>query len=76
VPVAPKVTAEVPRFQVALAAVDVQLPLTVIVEAFAVSVPFVPMVMPAVVTPRPDVSRTVFPVAPPVLLRMVSRPPQ
>lgn len=77
-PVAPKTTVDVPLFQVAFAAVEVQLPLTVIVEAFAVSVPFVPIVMPPAVMARlpAPVVRTVFPVGPPTLFWIVRRPPQ
>src|SRR5947209_583212 len=64
VPVAPNATVEEPALIVAFAALEVQLPLSVIVEAFAVSVPFAPIVRPAIVTARllAPVVRTVFPV--------------
>src|SRR3989442_13596132 len=64
VPVAPNATVEEPALNVAFAALEVQLPLSVIVEAFAVSVPFAPIVRPAIVTARllAPVVRTVFPV--------------
>ena len=78
VPVAPKTTVEVPLFNVAFAAVEVQLPLSVIVDTFAVSVPFVPIVMPALVTARlpTPVVRIVFPVGPTTLFWIVSVPPE
>ena len=63
---------------VAFAALEVQLPLSVIVEAFAVSVPFAPIVRPAIVTARllAPVVRTVFPVGLAALFWIVSVPPQ
>lgn len=67
-PAAPKETVLVPALNVAFAAVAVQLPLTVIAAAFAVTVPFVPMVTEAAVIPKfeADVSRTVLPVGLPI----------
>jgi len=78
VPVAPNATVEVPALNVAFAALEVQLPLSVIVEAFAVSVPFAPIVRPAIVTARllAPVVRTVFPVGLAALFWIVSVPPQ
>ncbi len=64
VPLAPNTTVEVPLFHTWLAAVDVQEPLTVIVEPFAVRVPRLPRTSPPDVRGRFEapVVRTVFPV--------------
>lgn len=72
-----KTTVEAFALSVAPAAVDVQLPETVIVLALAVRVPFVPIetVPAAMARLDPEVLRTVLPVAPPAEFWMVRIPP-
>lgn len=60
-PLAPKETVEEPAVKVALAAVTVQLPFTVIEEAPATIVPKVPTVTEPAVTPKPIDARVVAP---------------
>ena len=71
-----KTTRLVPAMKVAFAAVAVQLPPALIMEAWARSVPFVPRVTEPAVMPKlePEVSRTVLPVGEATEFRIVRSP--
>jgi len=75
VALATKTTVDVPPAKVAFAAVTVQLPPTVMVEAPADSVPRIPTVTAPAVTASPDVSRTTLPVGLPTEFWMSRVPP-